>query len=186
MSATRGPGRPPILLGCSAAAFIVLLLGGFAVVTFLFLDSGADSGILKLNVPAAYAVGSVEFIGEHNVYLVKLRDGSFLALSDLDAANRATPQRRCRVSQINTADPVLPGLLDKYGPGFSKNASGAALLFREICNGALYDLTGLRVDRDGPPLDRFPVATSADGHLTVDVSRRQCASSGLGPFAACR
>ena len=77
MSVTRGAGRPPVLLGCAAALFLALLLGGFALVSLIFLDSGADSGVLRLNVPAAYAAGSVEFLGEHNVYLVKVRDGSF-------------------------------------------------------------------------------------------------------------
>ena len=81
----------------TAAAFFLFIIGAFVVVTFLFLDSGADSGELRLNVPAAYAAGSVEFLGDHNLYLVKLRSGTFLALADLDAANRSNQQRRCRV-----------------------------------------------------------------------------------------
>jgi hypothetical protein len=120
---------------------------------------------------------------------VRLADGSFLALADLDAANRANPQRRCRVSPMAVDDARLAGLLQRFGGRFSEKAGGSTLLFREDCNGALYDVAGARLDGDGPNLERYPVDVRADGKLTVDVGTRRCTErAGREPFApvSCR
>ena len=166
--------RPPVVLGCAAAIAAVILLGLAALATISFLESGANTGKLVLDPVEAYARGSVEFIGERNIYVVRLADGSFVALGDLDAANRANPQRRCRVAPMLATDPQLPALLKQYGGTMSAQAAGSTLIFREDCNKAVYDVTGLRLDAEAANLDRYPVAVDQAGHLTVDVSKRRC------------
>lgn len=166
--------RPPVALGCSFAV-ATLVIGALAVLALVaFLESGADSGKLVLDPAEAYARGSVEFVGQRNFYLVRLADGSFLALNDLDRANRASQQRRCRVAPMGTTDPLLRQLLDTLSTRMSAAAAGSTLLFREDCNKAVYDITGLRLDTDGANLDRYAVATDARGRVTVDLSKRIC------------
>jgi hypothetical protein len=172
-----------VALGCTAAAGIVILLVVFVVFAGIYLDSGSDSGRLVLDDAEAYAPGSVEFISQRNFYLVRLGDGSYLALADLDAANRASQQRRCRVAPVPGDDAQLPALLEAYALRVSPAAAGSTLLFRESCNMAVYDVTGVRMDAEGPNLDRYPVDIRSDGKLTVDVSQRRCTRrAGSDPF----
>ncbi|MBE0609562.1 MAG: hypothetical protein IH609_09290 [Dehalococcoidia bacterium] len=166
--------RPPVLLGCvSALAFVVAVFGFFAFL-IVFLESGADTGKVRLEDAEAYVPGSVEFIGEENLFLVRLADGEYLALADLDAANRARPERRCRVAPMQLTDARLPGILERYGAVMSDDATGSTLVFREECDGALYDVTGLRLDIDGRNLDRYPVSIDSAGRVVVDTAKRQC------------
>ena len=178
-----GP-RPPVALGClGVVAFLaILVVLGFAAVGFF--ESGANSGELVLAPADSYANGSVEFVAERNIYVVRLADGSFVALSDLDAANRASKQRRCRVARIPLADPQLPALLTAYAGRMSAMAAGTTLLFREDCNSATYDVTGVRLDSEAPNLERHPVAINSAGNVTVDVSKRLCTRrDGANPLA---
>jgi len=163
------------------AALALLIFA--AVFVLVFLESGADSGRLRLELAEAYAPGTVEYVGERNFFLARLPDETFLALSDLDAANRTNQQRRCRVGAIAANDPRLPRLLQMYASRFDPGVSGSSLLLREECTGAAYDLTGLRLDADGRNLDLHPVTIDARGHVVVDVSRRTC-SAREGPRLA--
>jgi hypothetical protein len=176
--------RPPVLLGCvSAAAFMVAVFGFFAFL-IVFLESGADTGRVRLEDADAYAPGSVEFVGDESLFLVRLANGDYLALSDLDAANRSRPERRCRVAPIALNDERLPGILERYGGHMSADAAGSTLVFREECDGAMYDVTGLRLDAEGPNLDRYPVSIDETGHVVVETAKRQCSRrEGLNPFA---
>ena len=165
--------RPPVALGCAVFALllaIVVVGGGFCIA---YLESGTETRAV-LDVPEAYAIGTASFIAERNIYLVRLADGSFLALSDLDAYNRARPGQRCRVSPIGASDPALPPLLAQYRNEFSPAAAGANFLFRDPCAGTLYDFTGVRVGSPGPNLDRHAVSLDGAGRITVDVNERQC------------
>lgn len=166
--------RPPVLLGCvSAVAFVVAVFGFFAFL-IVFLESGADTGKVRLEDAEAYARGSVEFVGEENLFLVRLEDGEYLALADLDAPNRARPERRCRVAPMQLTDARLPGILEHYGTAMSADAVGSTFVFREECDGAMYDVTGLRLDAEGRNLDRYPVSVDSTGHVVVDTAKRQC------------
>jgi hypothetical protein len=166
--------RPPVLLGCASAVALVVVLFGVFAFLIVFLESGADTGKVRLEDAEAYAPGSVEFIGEENLYLVRLADGAYLALSDLDAANRARPERRCRVAPMPLNDTRLPEILERYGSRMSADAAGSTLVFREECEGAMYDVTGLRLDSDGRNLDRYPVTVDGTGHVVVNTAKRQC------------
>lgn len=171
----RVPPRP-VAFGCAMAAAAAGLAIFVIVLGLVFLDSGADSGTTILGDQEAYARGSIELIDSRNFYLVRLRDGQYLALSNLDAANRAASGRKCRVFPIASADPKLPRLLETYALRLSPAAAGTTLLFSEDCNGAVYDITGLRLDSDGgaPNLERYPITMRADGRLSVDVRDRMC------------
>ena len=56
----------------------------------------------------------------------------------------------------------------------SAQAAGSTLVFREDCNKAIYDVTGMRLDSEAANLDRYFVAIDEEGRLTVDVSKRRC------------
>ena len=168
-----GP-RPPVALGCIGAAAFVGIVVLLAVAAAGFLESGANTGRLVLAPADSYGNGSVEYIAERNFYLVRLVDGSFVALSDLDAANRRNAQRRCRVAPIPTTDSQLPDLLTEYAGRMSAKAAGTTLLFREDCNSAIYDVTGVRLDSEAANLERHPVDIDSAGRLIVDVSKRVC------------
>jgi hypothetical protein len=177
--------RPPVALGCFGAVAAVALLGFVGGFVLVFLDSGANSGKLTLDPAESYGRGSIDYVSDHNFYLVRLADGAFVALADLDAANRANTQRRCRAAPIPVSDPSLPGLLSRYAAQFSAGAAGSALLLREDCNRAVYDVTGLRLDAEGSNLDRYRVDIDAQGRLIVDLSRRVCTQrNGSDDFAA--
>lgn len=171
---TPGTVRPPVALGCflAAAAIVAMFAVGACAVTFL--ESGANSGKVRLDVPEAYAVGSVEFVGPNNLFIVRLRDESFIAVSDLDAANRANQSRRCRIALTDLGDPLNGVRAQSLVGQMSPAAAGATSVFRESCNGAIYDIAGARLNGPGRNLDRFPAGVAADGHLVVDTSRRVC------------
>jgi hypothetical protein len=169
------PSPRPVLLGCVGAAAVVALLVLIVIFVVIFLESGADDGQLDLEQARAYAEGSVEFVGQRNIYLVRLEEDDFYALYDLDAANRANAQRRCRVAPIAPNDPLLPALLEQYRSNMSAQARGSNFLFRETCNNAVYDVTGLRLDNTtAPNLDRYRVTIRNNGRLSVDLTERIC------------
>ena len=178
------PSTRPVVLGCVGAAAALLLLVALAIFFVVFLESGADDGQLELQHEAAYDEGSVSFVGERNIYLVRLDGDDFYALHDLDAANRSNAQRRCRVTPIPTNDPGLPALLDQHRAAMSPQARGSTLLFRESCNNAVYDVTGLRLDDPSAPnLDRYPVAIRSNGRVVIDLTERICTRrTPTGPF----
>ena len=162
-----------------------IALSIFLFVLFIvFIQSGAKGGVTTLNVPAAYAPGSIQYISEENFYLARLNDGTFLALSDLDAANRANTQHRCRVAAVGADDPALPALVQQYASRMSPQAAGSTYLLKEDCNDAIYDFTGARLNGDGPNLDRLEVGTGNGGKLEVNTTRRTCTQrSGTNVFA---
>ena len=176
--------RPPVALGCTAIV-AVALLSIFALVLFLiFIQSGAAGGLAVLNPPAAYPPGSMQYISDHNFYLSRLPDGSFVALSDLDITNRANPQHRCRVSRLDPGDPSLPQLVSQYGSRMSPQAAGSTTLLREDCHGALYDFSGARLNGDGPNLDRLAVDVNGSGKVEVNYTKRACSQrDGADVFA---
>ena len=175
--------RPPVLLGCVTALAALVFLFGIGSCLVVYWESGADTGKVRLELAEAYGPGTVQFVGAHNLYIARLPGGAFLALADLDAANRANPARRCRVYPIPAADPALPALLDRYRGRLSTEARGSTLIFREDCNGAIYDFTGIRLDADGPNLDRYRTSIDPNGYLVVDTSQRTCTARS-GPAEA--
>jgi len=173
-TAPEGAPRPPLALGCGAVALGLAVLALFGVCTVQYLESGANTGKVTLLPFEEYGVGAFEYQPERHFYLVRLDSRTFIALSDLDAANRAALGRRCRVAPIASDDPSLPTLLEQFRSRINPTLAGSTLLLREDCFGAVYDASGLRLDRDGRNLDRHPVTIDAQGRVVVDVSRRSC------------
>lgn len=154
-----------------AAVLLIVVAAVFAV---RYLESGSDSGEVTLGALEEYASGSVTRDAAHGLYVVRLADGSVLALSDLDAANRARSDRRCRVEPISETDPGLPALLDRLRAAFSPPAVGSTLIFREECEGHMYDFAGVRLDADGPNLDRLAVVFDGEGRVVANTAKRTC------------
>lgn len=166
--------QKPIFGGCFGLTLGGIAAIGVLVFLFVFLNSGANTGRLALRSSDSYGMGTVEFLGERNLFVVRLANGEFLALSDLDAANRAAEGRKCRVAPLSLSDPRLPGLLEQHRGAMSPEAVGSTLLFTEDCNLAIYDLTGKRLDMQARNLDRYATSIDVEGLLRVDVSRRIC------------
>lgn len=166
----------PVFAGCFGMVVVAVLGIGAIVFVFLFTSSGSNTGEIVLRPADSYAMGSVEFVPERNFFLVRL-PGGFLALADMDAANRSAEGRRCRVSIVQGDDPALPGLLEDFEENQGAAAEGTTLLFRETCNGAVFDVTGQRIDANGPNLDRYATRVNDDGELVVNVSRKECSES---------
>ena len=165
--------KPPVALGCFFAASVVVALFGLIAFAIVFLESGADSGELRLSVVDAYAPGSAEFLGEQNLFLVRLPDGSFVALADMDATNRASSGARCRVGLADIADPGLWISPEVLHARLSPRAAGSTSVLRETCYGAIYDIAGALLAPEGRNLDQYRVDTS-NGVVTVDRSERTC------------
>lgn len=161
-------------MGCAALVAAVLLVVLVVTFSLIFLNSGADHGTVVLNDASDYAPGSEQYVSTHNFFIVRLGDGTFVALADLDAANRANAAHQCRVAPVLPSDPTLAGLLSTLGPRMSPAAAGSTLVFREGCNNAVYDITGTRLDSDAPNLDRFATSIDSSGRLNVNLAKRSC------------
>lgn len=174
MSTDPPPVRPPVALGCTFAVAAIVAVVAFIGFAIVFLESGADRGEITLLPAASYPEGHLEYLRAEHVHFIRMPSGDFLALSDLDAANRAASGTRCRAHQVPFEDPALREIVDTYRSRFSPAAAGYAVVFRETCNGALYDLAGVRLNGDGPNLDQLEVTTDANGRVVIDTRERTC------------
>ena len=168
--------RPPVALGCTAAAGVLGLLAVLAVFALRYLDSGSADGSVALDIAESYGKPSVTRSGENSLWLVRTDKGDFFAIADMDAANRAATGRKCKVNPIGAADPNLAELLTRYRGSLSGPVANVGLLFREDCNGAVYDAAGVRQDGPGPNLDRFATSVDGQGRLMVKMAKRTCSA----------
>ena len=185
---SRRPARPPIALGCAVALAVVGGVIALAAFSVTYLESGAETRTIVLGPGASYAIGSVTPIAADRLFVVRLAEGTFLALADLDDASRAAGRQECRVAPIPREDPRLAGLLARHDARISPAARGLRFLFTG-CDDALYDVTGIRIDGDGPNLDRYATSSDEEGNLAVDLEDRTCSErSAEQPFreVACR
>ncbi|MGE0599609.1 MAG: hypothetical protein AB7J35_05795 [Dehalococcoidia bacterium] len=166
--------RPPVLLGCFFGIAVVVAIVGLAFFAITFLESGANKGEVALEVAEAYAPGSAQFVSSENVFLVRLVDGSFIALLDLDAANRANQANRCRVNLLPITDPALGEPAEQLTRQMSALAAGSNSVLFESCLGSIYDIAGVRLNGAGPNLDRYSVRFDDSGHVVIDTTRRIC------------
>jgi hypothetical protein len=124
-----------------------------------------------------YARGDLSFFPSDNVYVVRLEDGSFIALYDKSSKQQEIG-RDCRASFDESAQ--LTGLAQL--PGFE----GA---FVEVCGDlrAVWRADGAFANGAGyGDLDRFETSIDDSGNLIVDLDRRTCTRSrgvaGQPPF----
>lgn len=183
MSQPSGPQtvRPPVALGCFLSLAVLAAMAGAIAFAVVFLESGADTGRVKVESADAYAPGSVAFIGEENLYLVRLEGGDFLALADMDAANQG---RRCRVSLVPVDDPGLPVDSATLEARMSAEAAGATSVFFEPCLGSVYDIAGVRLTGPGANLDRYPASLDSSGRVVIETGERQCSRRTTGNTSA--
>lgn len=165
-----------ILLAIAAAVAIVIVIGE----TF---DQGKDadqpSRGFSAGVAEEYARSGVTYFETRHVFIVRLADGSFLALYDKSPKQQELGSG-CRVRFDEQAQ--LLGI--EQLPGFA----GA---FVEECEGQTARTTwradGARAAGGGyGDLDRFETRLEDDGTLFVKTSTRTCTRSrgadGLAPF----
>jgi hypothetical protein len=158
----------------------LVALGFVAAFLIQYIESGADDGTVTLRVAESYGERTFEYIGEENFYLVRQTGGAFVALSDLDAANQLAEGRRCRAVQVRDGDPRFRALDDRYGTRLSAEARGWRIFLQESCNAAVYDISGMRLDGEGPNLERLAVTFDERGFVVVDTRDRTCTER-LGP-----
>jgi hypothetical protein len=173
---------------------LALMIGFLSAVGLvMWLKPGGSKSLQgrpELDVFAAgpeetYLNGSITYFEREHFYLVRLTDGAFLALYDLDAEM----QRRvaagdvtgllCRV-QLEEGE-EMAALLEQ-APGmtpFGFKDRG----FRDACERSAWDATGRPVAGSETNLDRFPIG-SFDGIVWVDLGNRRCMDPEM-PGRAC-
>ena len=123
------------------------LLGVVAVIAILAIQMRED-GRVDIGMAGDYTVESPVYFASDHLFVVRLEDGSVIALSDLDPHN--PPGRRsCRVT-------FRPDLGADEGPG----------RFFDACTGATYDVAGQALGGDDLDLIQLEVE-SDDGRLSV-------------------
>ena len=166
--------RPPVALGCFLGVAVIAAIVGLVAFGIVFLESGANNGEVALEVAAAYAPGSAQFISSENVFLVRQVDGDFVALLDLDAANRANQAQRCRVNLTPISASGLGVPAEQLTSQMSSGAAGSNSVLFESCLGSIYDIAGVRLNGVGPNLDRYTVRIDDSGRVVIDTTKRLC------------
>ena len=163
------------------AVVVVAAVAGVVVAIGFIFDQGDSAKQPERGYNAGPASGfqpaTVNFIEAEHLYVVRLQDGSFIALYDKSPKQQELGSD-CRVSfddnaGIGSLDP-LPGL----SGGFAENCGNARAVWRadgSFSFGASYGT-----------LDRFNTHTDGNGNLIVDTDSRTCTRSrgviGVPPF----
>ena len=135
-----------VAAGCLVGGGL-FLLGAAAVVVLLAFQMREDSRV-DIGTAGAYVVGTPVYYASDHLFVVRLEDGSVIALSDLDPHN--PPGRRsCRVT---------------FRPDLGEDEESGR--FFDACTGAMYDITGRGLRSGGLGLSRLEVE-SDDGRLRV-------------------
>jgi len=167
------------------AALIALVVAA-QFITFVVRDGsgGGDRNLFDAGEASAHHPADVSQVELHHLYIVRLQDGTFLALYDKSPRQQEL-KGDCRV-QYDEASPL--GSVPQV-PGFK----GA---FVEDCGTADNARTVWRADGTFAfgagygDLDRFDTRIDKDGHLIVDLGARTCTRShgaiGVAPFDVTR
>lgn len=169
------------LRGCALRVFVVLavLTAIGLAIGFAFDNDNANIPTDDVNAGPAenYLRGDVSYLGTEHVYIVRLEDGTLLAIYDLSPKQQEL-NSGCRLAFDERAQ---LGTLEQL-PGFE----GA---FVEECDGAraVWRADGMRAFGSGyGNLDQFPTSTNDQGELIIDTSKRSCTRSrgapGVPPF----
>ena len=147
----------------------VLLVAGvlsIAALAFLVYSCSRAPASGSFTAPIGrFPPDSVTYLAAARSYLVRSNDGSFAALSEVDA----DPASR------------LNGCVIRYRSDLS--AAGEQGIFRDDCSGALFDREGKAIQDPLPPMQRHPVQI-ADGNLAVRI--RVCVNGGTSNSEPCR
>jgi hypothetical protein len=171
-------GRRGCLVWLGVTLAIVV---GIVVAIGLLFDQGSDSVQNAHQYDAgdasAYQRASVVYAEQQHLFVVRLEDGTFVALYDKSPKQQEL-RSDCRVSFEDTA---MTGTLAPL--------AGVTGAFVEDCDGlrAVWRADGVFAFGAGyGDLDRFETSINAAGHLVVDTGSRTCTRSrgviGVPPF----
>lgn len=138
----REPAPTGIRLGC-VVTLVLVVTGFLAVVGFSIWSAG--SGSIDLGLVGDYERGSVVYRSTDGLFVVRLVDGSMLALSDVDPHN-PSGRASCKV----TFRPDLEG------------GDGEVGRFFDLCTGSMYDMSGRAIGSDGLDLEQLPIERDGD------------------------
>jgi hypothetical protein len=157
------PGTIPLRPVLVVAA--ILLLAAATYIGYSCTRSIGRGGGFSDQV-SHYATGSVTYLAAGRSYLVRREDGSFVALSEVEA---------------DPADRVA-GCLIRYRPDLS--AAGQTGVFRDDCHGVLFSRDGIAIQGSAPPMEQHPVQVSGS---QVSVRFNVCQAGGGSDAAeSCR
>jgi len=170
-------------LGCLARiAVVVLVLVGVVVAIGEIFDQGPNAGQPVRGYDAgpldAYQPATVNYLELQHIYVVRLPDGSVLALYDRSAKQQEL-DGDCRVRYDETAQPTL---VEGPSGAFVEDCDELRTAWRvdgTLASGAGYG-----------DLDRFDTRVDAQGRLIIDTESRSCTRSrgvaGVPPYDSTR
>jgi hypothetical protein len=177
------PARVRVRLGClSRIALVIIAAAALIVVIGETFDQGPNAKQPSRGVDAGpaeeYPPGDLTHLVIDHVFVVRLQDGTFLALYDRSPKQQELDSG-CRVLFDESAQLIgkeqLPGFTGAF---VEECAEGARATWRAdgvFASGASYG-----------GLDRFDTSVNADGNLIVKTSSRTCTKSrgviGLPPY----
>ncbi len=168
--------------GCLAMIAVGALVVTALVVGIGFLfDQGSGSVDSQRGYDAGAASGyqnaSVVYQEQQHLYIVRLQDGTFIALYDKSSKQQEL-RGDCRVAFDDAATPGTMAQLPGITGAFVEDCDGLRAVWRadgKFAFGAGYG-----------NLDRYGTSIDAAGHLIVDTSSRTCTRSrgviGVEPF----
>lgn len=170
--------------GCALYGVVALAISIVAIIAGIELlgsDTPGDGGarFVTLGEAEAFPRSDVQFFEQHNLFIVRLADGDFLALYD-KAPRQQQPAKDCRVVWSDTAQLNVLPQLEGFQGAFVDDCEGARAVYRadgEYAFGAGFGR-----------LDRFETRVTDAGELQADLSERACIRSagvpGVPPFRA--
>jgi hypothetical protein len=156
-SASSQPAPEPGTISLRPVAVVtaILLLGAFGYLGYTCVHaSPAGSFVAPIT---RFAPGSVTYLAQGRTYLVRSDDGSFLALSEVEA---------------NAAD-RLAGCVIRFRPDLS--AGDEKGVFRDDCHGTVFNHEGIAVQGSSDPMQQHPVLA---GKSDISVRLRECLAGG--------
>lgn len=162
------------------AIVIAVLVALFFAIGLAFDQDGGSSprdDAYNAGTAEEYARSDVTYITAEHVYVVRLADGSFLAVYDKSPKQQEV-KSDCRVMFPERAQLGPLEQLDGFRSGFVEECEGTRAVWRadgERAFGAGYG-----------NLDRFKTRVDGNGDLIIDLSERTCTRSsgvaGVPPF----
>lgn len=182
MSADQDAPRGRRRLGCLVrlAAAVLVVVAIVVAIGFLF-DQGSDSVERDRGYDAGaasdYQDASVVYAEPQHLFVVRLPDGTFIALYDKSSKQQEL-RSDCRLAFEDAASTGNLAPLPGIAGAFVENCEGRRAVWRAdgvFAFGAGYG-----------NLDRFDTSVDAAGHLIVDTTTRTCTRSrgviGVPPF----
>jgi hypothetical protein len=178
--------RGCVMPSAVVAALITVVVVAQLVTFFVRDGSGGNDGgnAFDAGEAKAYQPADVNQIEPHHLFIVRLQDGTFIALYDKSPRQQEL-KGDCRVQYDETSPlgsvPQLPGFTGAFVEDCGANESSRTVWRAD----GMFAFGGGYGD-----LDRFDTHVDKDGHLIVDLGSRTCTHSrgaiGVPPFDVTR